>query len=409
MSGGITRRVFLARTGVLAVGLAGSSSPLLRAAAASQSPDSVLVFILLRGGVDGLSICAPYGDPEYYKARPNIALPKPGTAGSGSLLDLDGYFGLHPACAALEPIWRDGRLAVLHAVGSYAMSRSHFDAQEFLETGTPGVRGTTSGWMDRCVSAVPGASMMQGVAFAPVEPRAFLGFEPVLVTQDISRFELDAEGWKHEAEGILRDLYGADGSEVFRAGQQAFSTLDLLRGAPALHSLPSNGARYPVTQFGTSLRQAAQIIKADIGTRCIFIGHESAFDTHSNQLANNAADFPNVGLSLGAFYRDLGKRIDDVVVIVASEFGRTVAEDGSLGTDHGTGGTMLLIGGGVRGGRVAGRWPGIARNERFEERDLAVTTDFRDVLIEVMEKHLRVPGAASLFPNHVSAKADVLS
>jgi uncharacterized protein (DUF1501 family) len=396
----ISRRGFLTRAGMIGVGfgVAGSSPFLLRAAERTPGSDRVLVFVLLRGGVDGLAVCAPYGDAEYYKARPTIALPKPRTAGSESLVDLDGYFGFHPAFAPLKSIWDLGQLAVIHAAGSRQMSRSHFDAQEFLETGTPGVRGMTSGWMDRCLARIPGSDVMQGVSFSPLLPRAFLGGEPVLVTQDLSRFDLNAPGWKEEAERLLRELYGGTGTPIADAGRQAFDTLDVLRRSPAIGARPANGAQYPVTTFGLSLKQAAQVIKANLGARCIFVNHESSFDTHSNQLPSNNTDFPNVAQSLAAFHRDLGRINERVVVVVASEFGRTVAEDGSKGTDHGTGGIMLVMGGSVRGGRMVGKWPGIAAAQRFEGRDLDVSTDFRDVFVEVLGKHLRMTDAASLFP-----------
>lgn len=404
MTPNLTRRAFLTRSGMIAVGFGalGPSSFVLRAAeaASSSKKESVLVFILLRGGADGLNMCAPYGDPEYYKARPTVALPKPRTAGADSLVDLDGHFGLHPGLAPLKSAWDDGRFAVLHGVGSRLMTRSHFDAQEFLETGTPGVRGTASGWLDRSLARIPGSELMQGVSFSPLLPRAFLGGEPVLVTEDLAQFEFKARGWQREAESLLRDIYGSGGDAVIEAGRNAFQALATTRHSPAIGERPSNGAEYPVTTFGIWLKQAAQVIKAGLGTRCIFVNFESKFDTHSNQLASNAVDYANLGQSLAALHRDLGKVNDRVVVVVASEFGRTVAEDGSRGTDHGTGGTMLLLGGPVRGGRVAGKWPGIEKTNLFEERDLDVTTDFRDVFIEVAKEHLRITGAEELFPGY---------
>jgi uncharacterized protein (DUF1501 family) len=400
----LTRRSFLGRSGTIALGygLLRPSSFVLRAAEAAQGSgnDNVLVFVLLRGGVDGLGICPAYGDPEYYKARPTIALPKPRTAGSESLIDLDGYFGLHPALSSLMPAWSEGRLAIVHAAGSRQMTRSHFDAQEFLETGTVGIRGTTTGWMDRCLSRVPGSDVMQGVAFSPLLPRAMMGGEPVLVTQDMAEFELHAPSWKQEAESLLREMYGVAPDARGAAGRLAFETLDKLRRRRVVGNRPRNGALYPVTTFGRSLRQAAQVIRARLGTRCIFVNHESKFDTHSNQLPSNQADFREVALALAALHRDLGSDADRVVTIVASEFGRTVAEDGSQGTDHGTGGVMLVMGGPVRGGRVIAKWPGIAKAQRFEERDLEVTTDFRDVFVETLSRHLGIAEASALFPGH---------
>jgi uncharacterized protein (DUF1501 family) len=398
----ISRRSFLTQSGMIAVGFGalGSSSFVLRAAETATKNRNVFVFVLLRGGADGLAICAPYGDAEYYKARPTLAMAKPRTSAGEALIDLDGFFGFHPAFAPLKTAWDQKQLAVLHGVGSREMTRSHFDAQEFLETGTPGVRGTTTGWMDRCLAQIPGSQLMQGVSFSPLLPRAFLGAEPVLVTEDLRQFELQARGWRSEAEELLREMYGRGGDAVVDAGRNAFRTLDVIRRSPALTAAPSHDAQYPITNFGLSMKQAAQVIRADIGTRCVFVNFESALDTHANQLASNAVDFANIAQALAAFHRDLGKLNDRVVVAVASEFGRTVAEDGSKGTDHGTGGTMLLLGGPVRGGRVAGEWRGLEKKNLFEERDLDVTTDFRDVFIEVAEKHLGIAHAATLFPGH---------
>ncbi|MEA2569310.1 MAG: hypothetical protein QOI24_1311 [Acidobacteriota bacterium] len=393
-----TRRAFLTQAGMIAVGFGAlRTSPFLLQAAEIAAPgDSILVFVLLRGGADGLSICAPYADPEYYKARPTIALPKPRAAGSDSLIDLDGYFGLHPAFRPLESLWRSGKLAIVHAAGSRDMSRSHFDAQEFLETGTPGFRGTPTGWMDRCLTHLPGSGLTQGVAFAPIVPRAFLGAEPVFVTQDIARFDLEADGWKSEAESLLREMYVSGNDAIDEVGLGAIDLLKVLRNKPALRAAAAHGARYPVTSTGLSMQQAAQAIKAGLGTRCIFVNVEQRFDTHSDQLPANAEDFANLGGSLAAFHQDLGKTMDRVVVVVATEFGRTIAEDGSHGTDHGTGGAMFVLGGPVKGGRVYGKWPGLEKKNLFEERDLDVTTDFRDVFAEVAKKHLRI--RKSLFP-----------
>jgi uncharacterized protein (DUF1501 family) len=398
-----TRRAFLTQAGMIAVGFGAlRSSPfLLHAAETATAQDSVFVFVLLRGGADGLSICAPYGDAEYYKARPTIALPKPRTSGSESLINLDGYFGLHPSLRPLEPAWRAGKLAIVHAAGSREMSRSHFDAQEFLETGTPGKRGTPTGWIDRCLSELPGSALTQGVAFSPLMPRALIGGEPVLVTEDLTRFDVDAPGWKSEAESLLREMYSTGGDALGEVGRNAIDVLKVLRSKPALGAPAAHGARYPVTSVGLSMRQAAQVIRARLGTRCIFVHVEQRFDTHAEQLTANQIDFANIGEALAAFHKDLGTLMDRVVVVVATEFGRTVAEDGSRGTDHGTGGAMLLLGGPVKGGRVYGKWPGLEKKNLFEERDLDVTTDFRDVFTEVAQKHLRIAAKESLFPGYL--------
>jgi len=283
------------------------------------------------------------------------------------------------------------------------MSRSHFDAQEFLETGTPGLRGTQTGWVDRCLSRLPGSALTQGVAFSPLMPRALIGGEPVLVTEDLARFDVEAPGWKSEAESLLREMYASGGDALHDAGRNAIDVLKVLRSKPALGAPAAHGARYPVTSAGLSMQQAAQVIRARLGTRCIFVHVEQKFDTHAEQLVANNIDFANIGGALAAFDQDLGAMMDRVVVVVATEFGRTVAEDGSRGTDHGTGGAILLLGGPVKGGRVYGKWPGIEKKNLFEERDLDVTTDFRDVFAEVAQKHLRIAGGEPLFPGYTPA------
>jgi uncharacterized protein (DUF1501 family) len=378
---------------------------LLRTAAAATRDDRVLVMLFLRGGADGLSLCPPYGEPQYYEQRPTIALPRPRQAGAESLVDLDGFFGLHPALAPLAPLYEDGRLAVLHAVGHRSLGRSHFDAQEFVETGTPAVKGTPTGFLDRCLGRAPGRDLMQGVSFSDLAPRAFLGPEPILVARDLSRFDFDAPQWRPEAEVRLSEMYAASPLTVGQTGRDALEALRILKGAPSIGAAPAGGAVYPDVPLGASMAQAAQIIKARLGTRCIFVDVPGDFDTHSYQLKHNQKDYSAIGTALAAFCTDLGNDLDRVVVMVATEFGRAVYESGAQGTDHGTGGAMLLVGGKVKGKRVHGRWPGIAKSELYLERDLAVTTDYRDVFAELARDHLGIPDASALFPGYVAGPA----
>lgn len=397
-----SRRSFVKGVGAAALATAlGPRSLLGQMASTAAEGDRVLVLIFLRGGADGLSLAAPWGDPEYYKVRPNIALPSPGKTRDGALIDLDGYFGLHPGLAPLEPAWNEGRLAILQAVGCYALTRSHFEAQEFVETGTPGVKGT-SGWISRCIDRLPGTRVTEGVSFSRRMPRAFLGKQSVLVTQDLVEFDFSAPGWKSEAEKTLDSMYADADSLVAPVGRDSLEVMRRIRNTPQIGSSPAHGAVYPDAEIGDGLRQAAQIIKAELGTRCIFIDVEGDFDTHSNQIPLNAKDYSELGDALGAFDRDLGKLMDRVVVTVVTEFGRAVYETGAQGTDHGSAGAMLVLGGGVRGGKIHGTWPGIAREQLYLERDLAVTTDYRDVFLELAGGHLGIPEPSKLFPGYES-------
>jgi uncharacterized protein (DUF1501 family) len=397
----LPRREFLRRSGLTAAGLGlEPGSWLCRTAEAAGPGEGVLVWVFLRGGVDGLALCAPYFEPEYYARRPSIALPRPRQASGESLIDLDGQFGLHPALAPLKALYSDGRLAFLHAVGCADLTLSHFDAQEFVETGNVGVKSSTSGWLNRTLARSPGSDMMQGVSLSSLPPRAFLGPAPILVARDLSSFDFAAPDWRDEAEGCLAKMYGDSDLVVAPVGRDALRALATLKRTPEVVAPPANGAAYPEGALGESLRQAAQLIKAGLGTRCLFINGTGGFDTHSLQLANNAKDFAGLGAALAAFDRDLGRHMDRVVVLVSTEFGRAVYENGARGTDHGTAGAMLLLGGRVRGGRIHGRWPGLERPHLHLERDLAVTTDFRDVFIEVAARHLGIADAAALFPLH---------
>jgi uncharacterized protein (DUF1501 family) len=398
----LSRRVFLRGAGLAAVGIgARPSSVLLRAAAAATRDDRVLVMLFLRGGADGLSLCAPYAEPEYYRQRPTIALPRPRQAGAESLLDLDGFFGLHPALAPLAPSYADGRLAVVHAVGNAALSHSHFDAQEFIETGTPAVKGTTTGFLDRCLGRAPGRDLMQGVSFSDLAPRAFLGPEPILVVRDVSRFDFEAPRWRPEAEQLLAEMYQSNPLAIAQTGRDALRALRILKGSPSIGAGPAPGAIYPEAPLGASLAQAAQVIKARFGTHCIFVDVPGDFDTHSLQLERNQKDYATMGAALHAFDTDLGAEMDRVVVMVVTEFGRAVYEGGAQGTDHGTAGAMLVLGGRVKGKRVYGRWPGLEKAQLYRERDLAVTTDYRDVFAEVAREHLGISDVSTLFPGYV--------
>ena len=395
-----SRRVFLRGLGLAAVGVGFGPSPLMvRAAEAARAGDKVLVEIFLRGGCDGLNLCVPYGDPEYYSLRGGIAIAR------SAVLDLDGHFGFNPALSGLKRLYDEGRLAVLPAVGHYGLTRSHFDAQDFMETGTPGDKSTATGWLDRTIARIPGSEVTQAVSFSTQLPRSFLGPEPVLVAQNLTSFDLRARNWRDEAERLLRAMYEPKQTAVGRMGQETFAAMQTLLRTPEILAAPANGAQYPNASVGNSLRQAAQLIKAGLGTRSIYVNVPGAFDTHSNQTFNNDLEFTRLGDALAAFSTDLGRLLDDVIVLVTTEFGRTAAVNGSQGTDHGSGYTALVMGGGVRGGRVIGRWPGLATSQLYQGRDLAVTTDFRDVFAELARAQFGITDVAALFPGHSAGPA----
>jgi uncharacterized protein (DUF1501 family) len=395
-----SRRVFLKGMGLAAVGVGFGPSPLMvRAAEAAGAGSKVLVKVFLRGGCDGLNMCVPYGDPEYYGLRGGIAIAR------AEVVNLDGYFGLNPSLRAVKPLYDEGRLAFVPAVGQYSLTRSHFDAQDFMETGTPGDKSTTTGWLDRTIARIPGSEVTQAVAFATQLPRSYLGPEPVLVAQNLTSFDLRARNWRDEAERLLRAMYDPKQTPVGRMGQETFAAMQTLLRTPEILAAPGNGAVYPAVGVGNSLRQAAQLIKADLGTRSIYVNVPGAFDTHSNQTFNNDLEFTRLGDALAAFAIDLGKLMDDVIVLVTTEFGRTAAVNGSAGTDHGSGYCMIVMGGGVRGGRIHGAWPGLSPAQLYQGRDLAVTTDFRDVFAEVARAQFGITDATALFPGYTPGPA----
>jgi len=389
-----SRRVFLRGASLAAAGVGLAPSSLLVRTAQAAAGGKVLVEVFLRGAADGLNLCVPYGDAAYYSLRGEIALPRPGAG--GGVVNLDGYFGMHPELAPLAPFYEDGRLAFVQAVGNPQVTRSHFDAQDFQESGTPGDKQTPTGWLDRAIARIPGTEVTQAVSFSSQLVRSFLGPEPVLVAQTLSSFDLHARNWRSEAESLLTTMYRADSTAVGTTGLETFEAVNALLRAPT--PPPSNGASYPTGTVGNSLRQAAGLVKTGIGTRCIYVNVTGGFDTHSNQLTNNANDYRPLGLALAAFATDLGGLLDSVVLMVTTEFGRTAAVNGAAGTDHGTGYCMMVLGGRVRGGRVLGRWPGLGRGQLYEGRDLAATTDFRDVFQEVARAQFGI--AESLFPGY---------
>ncbi|MGE3959090.1 MAG: DUF1501 domain-containing protein [Vicinamibacterales bacterium] len=359
-----------------------------------------LIAIFQRGAVDGLSMVVPHGDADYYRARPTIALAAPGRAGDPAI-DLDGFFGFHPRLAALAPIWRRGDLAIVHACGSPDATRSHFDAQDYMETGTPGVKSTRDGWLNRYlqVRERDDAGPFRAVSLTAQMPRTLQGSASALAMNELGRFALRAP----RMEELLEAQYAAAADALLHGtGREAFDAMKQLRRADPAQYRPEHGAEYPGTAFGQALRQIAQLCKADVGLEVAF-AELGGWDTHVNQGAAQgqlAVRLDDLTRSIAALVTDLGEQMADTVVLTMSEFGRAVGENGSRGTDHGHGNAMMVIGGGVRGGRVYGRWPGLAVDRRHEGRDLAITTDFRDVFGEIVVRHLGVRDAGPIFPGY---------
>lgn len=409
---GVSRRVFVKAGGLALISMGLDPIFLTRAAYAVARGDGVadrkktLVCVFQRGAVDGLNMVVPYGDPHYYRERPRIAIPSPGRADGA--LDLDGHFGLHPALAPLHGYYRDGSLAVVHAVGSPDTTRSHFDAQDYMETGTPGVKSTADGWGNRHLahSREHRDTPFRGVAIGPQLPRALRGPAPALAIDNLESVGVRGEARARDRlTAAFEELYqGAATGLVASSSAEAFEAVELLKRVNPAKLAPEHGAEYPRSPFGRAMRQIAQMIKGDIGLEIAF-ADVGGWDTHVNQGASSgqlAFRLTDFARTLDAFARDLGERMADVVVLTMSEFGRTIAENGNLGTDHGRATAMMVLGGATRGGRVLGRWPTLDPAKRFEGRDLAVTTDFRDLFGEVLVRHLGGTEMGLVFPGHAA-------
>jgi uncharacterized protein (DUF1501 family) len=433
-----TRRTFL-KSGALAllsVGAGPSLGPVfLRNTVFADEPKrdgkkaqgrKILICIFQRGAVDGLSMVAPHGDPDYYKLRSigagGIALPR---TGADRVLDLDGKFGFHPALASLKPIYDAGHLAPIHAVGSPSATRSHFDAQDFMESGSPD-RALPDGWLSRAVLNCPedaAKSVFRSVSLTAQVPRTLQGDADALAIPNLQSFGVgegamamrrnpraaSANMSTQNAAGGFEALYdSAVGDVLGGTGKESFEAIKMLKSVTSKTYVPANGAQYPRGRFGQSLQQIAQLIKADVGVEVAF-AESGGWDTHINQGASQgqlATRLREFSQGLAALYRDLGDRMSDVVILTMSEFGRTARQNGNGGTDHGHATCFLALGGDVRGGKVLGDWPGLAPEKLYEGRDLALTTDFRDVFGEVAQRHLGVRDLSAVFPNKTFKTSD---
>jgi uncharacterized protein (DUF1501 family) len=406
----MNRRFFLKSSGIAlaSVGAATLSPSFLTRTLAQTGKNGrkrILVTIFQRGAMDGLNAVIPFGDETYYSLRPSIAISKPKPGEATSAIDLDGYFGLHPSLAAFKPIFDSGQLAIIHAVGSPDSTRSHFDAQDYMESGTPGVKSTTDGWVNRYLqtTANPKASPFRAVSMGANLPRTMQGKASAIAMTSINDFALRAGGGAsgQALQGGFEAMYQQTANDALRGtGKETFDAVKLLKQVNPTQYQPTAGVIYPRGQFGDRMKQIAQLIKSNIGLEVAFtdIG---GWDTHANQgagqgqLANRLLEFSN---GIAALYADLKDRDEEVVILTMTEFGRTARENGNRGTDHGHGSAMFLLGGSVNGGKVYGKWPGLKPHELNEQRDLAITTDFREVFAEIAQTHLGATNLNTIFP-----------
>jgi uncharacterized protein (DUF1501 family) len=403
----VTRRVFLKNGSLALVSLGFAPEFIARTAQAAQSRKKILISIFQRGAVDGLNMIVPFGDPDYYRARPTIGIGKPGEAPRQAgqdqpAVDLDGFFGLNARMAPLAPLFASGELAIVHACGSHDPTRSHFDAQDYMESGTPGVKSTRDGWLNRYLHAKDHEreTPFRAVALAPQLPRTLQGTSPALAIGQLSQFGVRAGNATDMMATSFEAQYASAADSLLRpTGKEAFDAVKMLKGADPSKYAPANGAEYPRSGFGEAMKQIAMLVKSDLGLEVAF-AEVDGWDTHTqqpNRLSNLLDDFAK---TIAAFNRDLGEQMAEVVLMSMSEFGRQVKENGTRGTDHGHGNAMMILGGPVKGGKVYGKWPGLGKNDLWEGRDLAITTDFRDVFAEVVTGHLGAKDISKIFPGY---------
>ncbi len=397
----ITRRVFLKSGALAVVGTTVVPAFLQRVAYASEkSPTGKKRFVVIfqRGAADGLNIVVPHAEPSYYSMRPTIAIPRQ------QVIDLDGFFGLHPSMASFKPLWDQGHLAIVHAAGSPDPTRSHFDAQDYMESGTPGLKATEDGWLNRALRnpAEKDNSPFRAIALGSALPRMLAGTAPAVAVSNVNDFGVGGRNPQAQPlSNTFEAMYDRSVDTVLHGtGHETFDAVKMLKSADPQKYTPAPGANYPRGPLGNAMRQIAQLMKADLGVEVAF-ADIGGWDHHVNegsvqgQIAQRVADLSQ---AMAAFWLDLGNLAEDTVVVTMSEFGRTARENGNRGTDHGHANVMFILGGPVKGRRVYGRWPGLSPEHLYEGRDLALTTDFRTVLSEVVYRHLGNSNVGAVFP-----------
>ncbi len=403
---GVTRRGFMKGGALALVGTSVIPAFLTRSVMAEVTTAAAnkkkLVVLFQRGAADGLNIVVPYKEKNYYAMRPSIAIQQK------DVLDLDGFFGLHPSMASFKPLYDQGHLAIIHAAGSPDTTRSHFDAQDYMESGTPGMKATQDGWLNRALQqepAVAGAgkpSAFRAVALGTQVPRTLQGKLPAIAVNNLADFSVGGKGPQTSPiSNAFQAMYDSSTDAVLHGtGQETFEAVKMLKAADPAHYQPAAGVMYPNTPFGNSLKQVAQLLKANLGVEAAF-SDIGGWDTHQNQgnvngqLANRLKEFSE---TIAAFWKDMGADAENLTLVTMSEFGRTARQNGTGGTDHGHANVMFVLGGGVKGGKVYGKWPGLANEQLNEGRDLAVTTDFRRILGEAAYKTLGSKNLDIVFP-----------
>jgi uncharacterized protein (DUF1501 family) len=409
----LTRRVFLRGSAIVMAGMGMAPGWLARAAAAESKKRKTLVAIFMRGAADGLNIVVPFGEKRYRELRPTLAIAPPSGqpnanaplfGAPGGCIDLDGTFGLNNAMQPLKALWDKQQLAIIEATGSPDASRSHFDAQDSMESGTPG-KTTGDGWLNRALPARNETSTLRAVALSNQVPRCLRGVHEAIAINNLEQFNIGDQ----DAAAIIQSMYATTSdSLVGRTGKDAFEAMKAIQSiqnTPQNTPPPAAGPAGPAGisqygqagEFGRNLQQLARLIKADAGVEVAF-ADIGGWDHHGNEMLQLSALLRQFATGIAAFCQDMGDRMEDVVLVTMSEFGRTVEENGNGGTDHGHGSFMMVIGGAVQGGKIYGKWPGLEKEQLFEGRDLAVTTDYRDVLSELVRGHLGQTDVARVFP-----------
>jgi uncharacterized protein (DUF1501 family) len=394
------RRKFLQAASLVAGGMlipVGLNSWVARGNAQSNN-NQRLVVIFLRGAIDGLNIVIPHQDTDYYEARPTIAVPAPQE--TGGAIDLDGFFGLNPDLAAIMPLWKQKTLAFVHNCGSPEETRSHFDAQDYMESGTPGVKSTADGWMNRLLANLPHGQSTQAVNVGNTIPRIFKGTMKVANIapgkSTVNRLPVDLPAFS-SAFDRMYDNNDAIG-QAYREGIK--SRRIILEDLKQEMDYASRGASL-ADNFVDDAIEVAKLMLGDAKTQLAFMDI-GGWDTHINEKSVLKRYLPSLGKGLAALVKELGDVYSETTIVVMSEFGRTVKENGNEGTDHGHGNVMWLLGGNIRGGQVYGEWKGLSESNLYEQRDLMVTTDFRDPIASILTQQMSLDSSkiAKIFPEY---------
>ena len=371
-----------------------------------------LVVIFLRGAADVLNMIVPHGEDAYYQLRPSLGIPRPDDSSAKQTeraVDLDGFFGFHPSILSLLDAWQSKQLAIIHACGAPDESRSHFKAMELMERGVDDERGPASGWIGRHLATLNtgNSSPLRAVGMGTRPQRSLSGSVPVSALRSIADFHLGGDPRAlQQMRTALSTVYEGD-----VLGQDTLSMMDTLEKLDPLTYTASQNAKYPDTEYGLALKQTAMLIKAEVGLEVSAID-VGGWDTHFAQ-GSSTGQMPNLmkdlADGLSAFHADMQAHMQQLTTVTMSEFGRRVSENGSLGTDHGHGSMMMVLGGNVNGGKVHGEWPGLGEGQLIGPGDLAVTTDYRDVLSEILVKRLNNPATDKIFPNFQPNKPNVIA